>query len=128
MVAYAEQRLAGVADDGRRYLKAYVTDFDTAFEREVLSRGYEKEPASHRPISQFVMPDPFPSAPLPDGFRLKSLADENDLEKMDRVLWRGFNHPGEPPADGIEERRKMQSGPHYRKDLAIVVEAPTALS
>ncbi len=52
------------------------------------------------------------------------MADDNDLPKVHRALWRGFNHPGEPPADGIEWRVKMQSGPHFRKDLTIVTEAP----
>ena len=125
MLAYAEQHLAGTTDEGKRYLKAYVSDFDTAFERVVRSRGYEKEPGSHRPMSQFVIPDPFPSIRLPDGFRLKSLADDNDLVKIDRVLWRGFNHPGAPPDGSLEGRKKMQSGPHFRKDLSIVVEAPS---
>jgi GNAT superfamily N-acetyltransferase len=76
-------------------------------------------------MSQFIIPDPFPSIRLPAGFRLKSLADDNDLVKSDRVIWRGFNHPGEPPADGPAGRLRMQSGPNFRKDLTIVVEAPT---
>jgi predicted N-acetyltransferase YhbS len=124
MLAYAEQYLRGTTDQGKRYLKAYVNDCDPAFEHVVQSRGYEKEPASHRPMAQFIIPDPFPPTRLPDGFRLKSLADDNDLAKIDRVLWRGFNHLGEPPADGPKDRKKMQSGPHFRKDLTIVVEAP----
>lgn len=126
MLLHAEQHLTGRTDEGRRYLKAYVNDFDTAFTQMVQSRGYELAPNSHRPMSQFVIPTPFPPIRLPAGFRLKSLADENDLHKIDRVLWRGFNHPGEPPADGPEGRKKMQSGPHFRKDLTIVVEAPTS--
>lgn len=124
MLAYAEQHLTAVADEGTQYLKAYVNDFDRMFEDVVRSRGYAQEPGSHRPMSQFVIPAPFPPIHLPDGFRLKSLADDNDLIKLDRVLWRGFNHPGEPSANGPKERKKMQSGPHFRKDLAIVVEAP----
>lgn len=75
-------------------------------------------------MSQFVIPSPFALAAVPSGFRLKSLADDNDLRKMNRVLHRGFDHPGEPPEEGIEGRRKMQSGPNYRKDLAVIVEAP----
>ena len=63
-----------------------MNDFDTEFEQVVQSRDYEKDPASHRPISQFVIPDPFPPIRLPDGFRLKSLADDNDLVKIDRKL------------------------------------------
>jgi GNAT superfamily N-acetyltransferase len=124
MLTYAEQNLRGVGNDGRQYLKVYVNDFDSAFEQEVQARGYEKAAGGHRPMSQFVIPDPFPPIQLPSGFQLKSLADDNDLVKVDRVLWRGFNHPGEPPADGPEGRRKMQSGPHFRKDLTMVVEAP----
>jgi len=124
MLTYAEQHLAGTTDEGKRYLQAYVNDFDTMFEGMVRARGYEQDPQSHRPISQFVIPDHFPPICLPDGFRLKSLAEDNDLYKVDRVLWRGFNHPGEPPADGPEDRKKMQSGPHFRQNLAIVVEAP----
>lgn len=124
MLSYAEQHLTGKTDQGKRYLKTYVNDCDTVFEHLMRSRGYEKEPASHRPMSQFVIPDPFPPILLRDGFRLKSLADNNDLAKIDRVLWRGFNHPGEPPAGGPKSRKKMQSGPHFRKDLTIVVEAP----
>ena len=76
-------------------------------------------------MSQFVIPSPFPAISVAEGFRLKSLADANDLRKLHRVLHRGFNHPGEPPEEGVEGRRKMQSGPDYRKDLAIVAEAPT---
>ena len=70
-----------------------------------------------------MIPNPFPTIRLPEGFRLKSLAEDNDFAKTDRVLWRGFNHPGEPPAGGIAGGKKMQSGPHFRKDLAIAVES-----
>lgn len=123
MLAYAEQHLAGTTAGGKRYLKAYVNDFDAPFEAVVRSRGYAPEPDSHRPMTQFVIPHPFPPIHLPEGFRLKSLADDNDLVKVDRVIHRGFDHPGEPPPAGIEDRKKMQSGPHFRHDLAIVVEA-----
>ncbi|MDI7278158.1 MAG: GNAT family N-acetyltransferase, partial [Anaerolineae bacterium] len=111
-------------DDGERYLKAYVNDFDADFEAVVAARGYELDPSSDRPLSQFVIPNPFPPIHLPEGFRLQSLADENDLRRIDRVLHRGFNHPGEPPPEGLEGRKRMQSGPHFRKDLTIVVRAP----
>lgn len=124
MLDYAEDALAGTDDEGRRYLRAYVNDFDTAFARGVQARGYALEPGWHRPMAEFVIPKPFPPICVPEGYRLKSLADDNNLGKVDRVLWRGFNHPGEPPPDGIEDRKKMQSGPHFRHDLTIVVEAP----
>ncbi len=123
MLDYAEARLSEVGADGRRYLKAYVNDFDAAFEAVVAARGYRLDPDERRPMSQLELPAPFPTPALPVGFGVQSLADENDLAKIDRVLWRGFNHPGEPPAGGEEDRRKMQSGPHFRKDLTMVAVA-----
>lgn len=123
MLAYAEQHLTGTTGEGKQHLRAYVNDFDAPFEAVVRSRGYQPDAESHRPLTRFVIPDPFPPIRLPEGFRLKSLADDNDLLKLDRALWRGFDHPGEPPPDGVEDRKQMQSGPHFRHDLAIVVEA-----
>ena len=124
MLEYAEEHLRGTTEDGVPYLRAYIPDFDKDFEQVVAGRGYVLDPKWHRPMSQFEIPRPFPAIELPAGFRLISLADDNDLVKLDRALWRGFNHPGEPPADSIMGRKKMQSGPHYRKDLAMTVVAP----
>ncbi|MFC2078844.1 GNAT family N-acetyltransferase [Candidatus Bipolaricaulota bacterium] len=125
MLEYAEHHLCGETDDGVQYLRAYVNDFDLEFEALVRSRGYEIVARYTRPLTQFDIPQPFPPIKLAEGFGIKSLADDNNLEKIHRVLWRGFNNPGKPPRDGIEGRKKMQSGPNFRKDLTIVVEAPT---
>lgn len=124
ILRYAEEHLAGIPEPGQPSLRVYVNDTDAPLRREVEARGYVRDPGMDRPMAQLVIPDPFPPILLPEGFRLTSLADDNDLVKVDRVLWRGFDHPGEPPADGPQDRRRMQSGPHFRTDLTIVVEAP----
>jgi GNAT superfamily N-acetyltransferase len=124
MLDYAEKRLFGRSETGWRTIWAFVNDIDPQFEALVRSRGYTRAPDHDRPLSRFTIPDPFPEITLPGGFRLRSLQEDNDLFKIDRVLWRGFSHEGEPPPDSIEGRRTMQSGPNFRKDLNIVVEAP----
>lgn len=124
MLEYAEKHLYGETESGERYVRAFVNDFDLELEALVKSRGYEMVEKFTRPISQFVIPEPFPLIDLPEGFHIKSLADDNNLMKIHRVLWRGFGHAGEPPPEGIEGRKKMQSTPNFRKDLTIVVEAP----
>ena len=124
MLAHAEGHLWGTGEGGERYLHVFVNDFDADMIDIVESRGYQREEGRDRPGSRFGIVDPFPGASLPEGFQLKSLQDDNDLKKIHRALWRGFNHPGEPPEDEIEGRRKMQSVPNFRKDLNIVVEAP----
>ena len=124
MLSYAEEHLCHQRDSGRKYLRAHINDFDREFEDIALARGYRKKEDEPLAKSAFQVPSPFPQLTVPAGFKLLSLADENDLAKVDRVLHRGFDHPGEPPADGIEGRRKMQSAPNFRKDLTIIVKSP----
>lgn len=124
MLDYAETHLLGTSNEETMGINAFVNDFDTDLQDLVKTRGYVLKADWSRPISKFVIPDPFPAITLPEGFRLKSLADENDLVKLDRALHRGFNHEGEPDGTGIEGRKQSQSAPNYKKDLKIVVEAP----
>lgn len=124
MLEYAEDHLSAETDGERRCLKVFINDFDTELESIVRRRGYRKIEGVPDCWSAFEIAHPFPVIALPTGFRLKSLQDDNDLRKLHRVLHRGFNHPGEPPEGSIEDRKKMQSAPNYRKDLNIVVEAP----
>jgi len=125
MLGYAEEHLGGLTESGAGDLHVYINDFDQDFEGLASSRGYQATEQSSRPLSELCIPGTIPGIDLPQGFRLKSLADDNDLRKVHRALWRGFDHEGEPPDEGIEDRRKMQSSPRFRKDLTIVVEAPT---
>jgi GNAT superfamily N-acetyltransferase len=123
MVAYAEAYLSVQAGDEKREIAVWVNDFDMRLESIVSERGYHLVEGVKEPWSIFEIRDPFPAIKLPDGFHLQSLADENDLNKLHQVLHRGFDHPGEPPADGLADRKRMQSAPNYRKDLNIVAVA-----
>ncbi|MCK4283834.1 MAG: GNAT family N-acetyltransferase [Candidatus Brocadiae bacterium] len=122
MLMYAEKHVSA-RRDGVRRLRVWINDEDDDFQKVASERGYAKGDGCE-PMSHFAVADPFPPVTVPAGFRLKSLAEDNDLRKVDRVLWRGFNHGDEPPDDGIGDRKFMQSAPNYRKDLNIVVEAP----
>lgn len=123
MLKYAEEYLAD-SRNGEKKLRIYTNDFDTKFENLVSEAGYQPIEGSLRPLSQLMIPDQIPDPVLPEGFRLLSLADENDLAKINHVLWRGFDHPGEPPEEGIQWRKKMQSSTQFRKDLTIIVADP----
>lgn len=122
MLSHAAEHIAA-SSDGVRRLRIYINDEDEGFQRIAAEMGYVKGEGGEA-MSTFAIPRPFPPIPLPDGFRLTSLAADNDLRKVDRVLWRGFDHGDEPEDDGIEDREFMQSAPNYRKDLNIVVVAP----
>ena len=122
MLAHAEEHLCAVADGGRA-LAILINDRDGQFQDMAAGMGYSKQ-AGFEAMSHFIISDPFPEISVPDGFRLKSLADGNDLRKITRVFYRGFDHGDGPPDDDIEGLEFMQSAPNYRLDLNIVVEAP----
>ena len=124
MLEFAEENLSDEDVHGDRFLNVFVSELDTELQEIVTQSGYERRPKSDRTMAQYDVPSLFPEIRLPDGFALKSLAEENDILKIHRVLHRGFNHPGEPPGDGIEGRKVTQSNPNFRHDLTIVVKAP----
>jgi GNAT superfamily N-acetyltransferase len=127
MLAYAESTLA--APDSAQtasQLRVYANDFDAPFTDLLTESGYQRFEDYDRPMALFQIPEPFPEISLPPGFRLVSLAEEPDWGKVHRVMWRGFNHPGEPDMspDELEDRRKMFDTPTARRDLKIAVAAP----
>lgn len=123
MLAYAEKNLVGTKEDGSKYVGAYINDFDTEFEVVAEERGFRKLPEPSECMSEFPITDPFPEISIPDGFRIISLADKDDLYLTNRLIHRGFDRPGEPPETGPEERRLMQSAPNFDKHLNIIVVA-----
>ena len=127
MIAHAESSLSGIsAVNGRKVLHAFVNDNDMAFTTLVKNRGYEVDAGETRPMARYAIPDSFPPITLPEGFRLTSLADEPDWANVHRVMYRGFNHAGEPPGGEaeLESRRRMFDTPTARRDLKIAVAAP----
>ena len=85
MLAHAQQHLCS-AKDGRKTLGIYINDRDDAFQHVAAEIGYEKQ-SRFEAMSHFIIPDPFPAISLPNGFRLKSLAEDNDMGKIQRLLW-----------------------------------------
>ena len=122
MLRYAEEKLA-VTSDRARALRIFIHDSDQALQQSATEIGYEQEGA-YEDLSRFEIPTRLPEPPVPPGFRIASLADDDDPLKVHRLLWRGFDHKGEPPPDGSADREFMQSAPGFRKDLNIVVVAP----
>lgn len=126
MLDYAEQNLYGELITGRKGIVAFINDLDDEFKSIAMAKGFEKVEIypEYRYESEYVIQNPMPEIALLEGYRLKSLQEDNDLDKVNRVLWRGFDHKGEPSGKGLEWRKKMQTAPNFRKDLNIVVEAP----
>ena len=116
---YAADHLVGDLKAGRGCY-VYIDDADSEFGAIASGMGFEPKPEHTEPTSRLAIPEPFPEIQIPKGFRLQSLADEFDVRRVHRVMHRGFNHDGEPPADELEDRRRKLSAPGLRRDLTIV--------
>jgi len=106
----------------RTYIWTFENDADLTSVLE--GRGYKRkdEPASGYLTCTF---GDTPELSLPDGYELRSMADEVDIEKRREIFGRGFNHedPKEwPSAFAYEE---LMRAPDYRKDFDLYIVAPS---
>jgi predicted N-acetyltransferase YhbS len=125
LMDFAEETFRGKSiKDGREYLALFINEHDKVLEALAKKHGFEKRSDFSEEQSSYSLNHPIPEVGLPEGFTLRSLADENDFYKINQVLWRGFNHEGPPPEDGVQGRREAQEAPNFRKDLNIVAVAP----
>ena len=99
MLRYAETHQSRPEKPRRRHLKVYVHEDDSQQIQLLKEAGYEYLPKADRTFSALATS----SATLPEvceGFKLNTLEQENDLRKINQVLWRGFDHKGEGPRRG----------------------------
>lgn len=108
----------------RDVLGIYCSDFDPELAALVAGRGFRPMPEFDEPSSRFVVNGPIEPSPLPTGFAVVSLAGHNDFGQINRVLWRGFDHSGRPPAEGVEWRKRAQQAPNFNRSLTMVAVAP----
>ncbi len=116
MVEYAILNLSS-----KEPVNLMIDDTDLNLQKIAIKKGYI--PTQDRETdSKFNISDNL-SYKLPEGFSISSVADEMDLSKFHKVLWRGFNHKGEPPKDH-EYRKLAISAPHQDLSLLIKTIAP----
>lgn len=123
MIEYATVHLAAIDEKGERSLRLCILETDDAFSKYAAGHGFVPD-GDNEATAIYRITDPLPPVILPEGFSIVSLAEENDLMKLHRVLWKGFNHAGEPPVESLHERERMQSGQEFDQSLALAVKSP----
>ncbi|MDO9390422.1 MAG: hypothetical protein Q7U71_01460 [bacterium] len=115
MVDYAETTFA---DNGM--VRIFVSEHDKRFQALAAERGYAKD---SMPCGYYLEYDlrQLPVSDLPEGYRVLSMADENDLEKRRKIFGLSFRHsdPNDWPA--LFSYQELQRAPDYRKELDLVV-------
>lgn len=121
MLTYCEEYFRHTNEKGEEFLCVGIPSFDTTFIEYMKNNGYTK--AWEQEMMFMQLDREFP-VELPEGYTISTLAEENDFYKIERVLYRGFEHGEEPPTDYLDERLVMQSAPHFSPELNIVIKAP----
>ena len=124
MLRHAEESLFGEFKIGKA-LHVYLDDDDTEWQAIASSLGFAKLARDQAEVTSCLRSDDLPDEiPVPKGFEILGLDEDDDVRKVHRVMHRGFNHEGEPPEDGLEDRRRKLSAPNLRKDLTVVAREP----
>lgn len=120
MIAYAEERYVDPKKN-RVYTWAYDNDRDLIC--VLTERGYERrdEPTSHSMKCTF---GEIPALELPEGFRLMSMAEVNDIDKRREIFGRGFNHEDPHDWPSAFSYKELQRAPDYRKEHDLFIVAP----
>ena len=120
MVAVGE-KLYVHPEKNRVYIWAF--DGDEELIAVLGARGFERrdEPVSH--FLDLELHD-LPEADLPEGYTLRSMADEGDVEKRREIFGRSFDH--EDPAEwpSAFSYRELQKAPDYRSKNDLIIVAP----
>jgi len=100
--------------------RIFISQYDEMFQKLALDRGYKK---GDKPCGYFMEYDlkELPAPDLPEGYRVLSMADENDLEKRRKIFGLSFRHQNPNDWPTLFSYQELQKAPDYRKELDLVV-------
>jgi hypothetical protein len=120
MICYAEETLT---DKKNNTLGVQIYDHDEPLQALAQQRGYRQDAQHPEYDSEFVINE-LPEAKLPEGYVIRSMADENNLELRRKIYGLGFNHRDPSDWASVFAYQELQKAPDYRKDLDLVVVGP----
>ena len=120
LLEYAKIHFAKVDDTGMNKINVFINEFDTEFEKLVVSDGFSKDDKSSEPNRTLSLIDNSLDYSISDAYQIQSLDEGNDVKKLGMVLHKGFNHEGKLEKDAHKYTAIMQNAPHYDKKLQVV--------
>jgi GNAT superfamily N-acetyltransferase len=121
MLDFAEAHLC---NRERNLLLIPIYDYDEAFQAVVRARGYQRNDEYILWDSVFAIQPELPEYTLPEGYRLQSMADDNDLDRRRKAFGLGFSHPDPKDWPSLLANQELQKAPDYRCELDLYVVAP----
>ena len=120
MIVYGEETYVN-PEMNRVFVWVYDDDQDLV--NAVKRRGFVRrdEPVTHH--LEYVIGE-LPRPELPEGFRILSMANENDIEKRREIFGRGFNHEDPKEWPSAFSYRELQKAPDYHLENDLIIVAP----
>jgi hypothetical protein len=115
MLEYAEKIFI---DKGK--LRVFIREHDEKLQLAAARRGYSKKEKPGGYFMEYNLKD-LPESDMPQGYRIISMADENDFEKRRKIFGLSFWHKDPNDWPTIFSYQELQKAPDYRKELDLVV-------
>jgi GNAT superfamily N-acetyltransferase len=121
MFAHAEQNLVRPE---KQTLQVHIYEHDESLRTVAQARGYEKKEDWFEEDTEYLIGGALPEPALPEGFRIRSMAEENDLDRRRKAFGRGFNHEDPKEWPSLFSYQELQRAPDYHPDRDLYVVAP----
>jgi len=127
MLRYGEEHLRCMDENLRHRQKNSLTvnvyEHDEPLQALLAQRGYARQAEHPEWMSEYII-DALPKIQLPEGYIIRSMADDNDLAKRCAIYGYGFNHRDPKEWATPFTYAELQKAPNYRQDLDLYVVAP----
>ncbi len=123
MLDLIEEKYA-VQVEGKQVIKLRILEGNTELETLAGVRGYVKKPEAVETTSMFLLDKELTLPNIPNGYRIQSMADNNDFEKRALTFAKAFGNYGTEDQVQPHSYKELQKCPDYRKDFDVYIVAP----
>ncbi len=123
MFELIEEKYA-VEIEGKEIIKLRILDGNIELEKYASERGYVKKSDAVETTSLLLLDKELLLPEIPDGYRIQSMVDNNDIEKRTLTFAKAFGNYGTEDQVQPHSYIELQKCPDYRKDLDVYAVAP----
>ncbi len=123
MFEFAENKLP-FKEKGRFLLRPRIREGNLLLEKIAEERGYKKREDAKETTSEIFLDRDLSYTTLPEGYQIKSMAEENNIEKRTLAFAKAFGNYGTDDEVQPSSYVELQKCPDYHLDLDVFVKAP----
>ncbi|MBY9001444.1 MAG: GNAT family N-acetyltransferase [Candidatus Heimdallarchaeota archaeon] len=123
MFTFIEEKMSAESE-GKKILKLRILDGNEELEDFAAKRGYIKKETAVETTSMLSLDGELVLPKLPEGYRIQSMADDNDIDKRTLTFAKAFGNYGTENQIQPHSYIELQKCPDYRKNLDVYIVSP----